>query len=162
MKENTIINSGIRIIPLTVKDKTSGEKIEVGKAVYNILDLEVMQRFFEKTDTIYEIISKYEKEDKLLSEEESNDGTVAKVMALNLKFANELIDELDSVFGENFCKNSLGIVLKDMLSLENLIQLITNDINENSEHVKKLQKDKDTELKKYSNRSTRRASAKKK
>lgn len=129
--EELVLDSGVRKIAIKNED---GEVVTVLNI--NVADADTANRFGKILDNLQQISDNCQKEAdewrKANPQEETDTEDVAKILEINrirVKYLNQIMDEIDGLFGESTVRNVYGDIVPDEVALIDFVEKVIPAMN---------------------------------
>lgn len=129
--EELVLDSGVRKIAVKNED---GEVVTVLNI--NVADADTADRFGKILDNLQRISDNCQKEAdewrKANPQEEADTEDVAKILEINrirVKYLNQIMDEIDGLFGESTVRNVYGDIVPDEAALIDFVEKVIPVMN---------------------------------
>ena len=129
--EELVLDSGVRKIAIKNED---GEVVTVLNI--NVADADTADRFGKILDNLQQISENCQKEAdewrKANPQEEAGTEDVAKILEINrirVKYLNQIMDEIDGLFGESTVRNMYGDIVPDEVALIDFVEKVIPAMN---------------------------------
>ena len=129
--EELVLDSGVRKIAIKNED---GEVVTVLNI--NVADADTADRFGKILDNLQQISENCQKEAdewrKANPQEEADTEDVTKILEINrirVKYLNQIMDEIDGLFGESTVRNVYGDIVPDEVALINFVEKVIPVMN---------------------------------
>lgn len=129
--EELVLDSGVRKIAIKNED---GEVVTVLNI--NVADADTADRFGKILDNLQQISENCQKEAdewrKANPQEEADTEDVTKILEINrirVKYLNQIMDEIDGLFGESTVRNVYGDIVPDEVALIDFVEKVIPVMN---------------------------------
>lgn len=129
--EELVLDSGVRKIAIKNED---GEVVTVLNI--NVADADTADRFGKILDNLHQISENCQKEAdewrKANPQEEADTDDVTKILEINrirVKYLNQIMDEIDGLFGESTVRNVYGDIVPDEVALIDFVEKVIPVMN---------------------------------
>lgn len=129
--EELVLDSGVRKIAIKNED---GEVVTVLNI--NVADADTADRFGKILDNLQQISENCQKEAdewrKANPQEEADTEDVTKILEINrirVKYLNQIMDEIDGLFGESTVRNVYGDIVPDEVALIDFVEKVIPAMN---------------------------------
>lgn len=129
--EELVLDSGVRKIAVKNED---GEVVTV--LSINVADADTADQFGKILDNLQRISDNCQKEAdewrKANPQEEADTEDVAKILEINrirVKYLNQIMDEIDGLFGESTVRNVYGDIVPDEAALIDFVEKVIPVMN---------------------------------
>ncbi len=129
--EELVLDSGVRKIAIKNED---GEVVTVLNI--NVADADTADRFGKILDNLQQISENFQKEAdewrKANPQEEADTEDVTKILEINrirVKYLNQIMDEIDGLFGESTVRNVYGDIVPDEVALIDFVEKVIPVMN---------------------------------
>ena len=129
--EELVLDSGVRKIAIKNED---GEVVTV--LSINVADADTADRFGKILDNLQRISDNCQKEAdewrKANPQKEADTEDVAKILEINrirVKYLNQIMDEIDGLFGESTVRNVYGDIVPDEAALIDFVEKVIPVMN---------------------------------
>ena len=129
--EELVLDSGVRKIAIKNED---GEVVTV--LSINVADADTADRFGKILDNLQQISDNCQKEAdkwrKANPQEEADTEDVAKILEINrirVKYLNQIMNEIDGLFGESTVRNVYGDIVPDEAALIDFVEKVIPVMN---------------------------------
>lgn len=129
--EELVLDSGVRKIAIKNED---GEVVTVLNI--NVADADTADRFGKILDNLQQISENCQKEAdewrKANPQEEADTEDVTKILEINrirVKYLNQIMDEIDGLFGESTVRNVYGDIVPDEAALIDFVEKVIPVMN---------------------------------
>ena len=129
--EELVLDSGVRKIAIKNED---GEVVTVLNI--NVADADTADRFGKILDNLQQISENCQKEAdewrKANPQEETDTEDVTKILEINrirVKYLNQIMDEIDGLFGESTVRNVYGDIVPDEVALIDFVEKVIPVMN---------------------------------
>lgn len=129
--EELVLDSGVRKIAIKNED---GEVVTVLNI--NVADADTADRFGKILDNLQQISENCQKEAdewrKVNPQEEADTEDVTKILEINrirVKYLNQIMDEIDGLFGESTVRNVYGDIVPDEVALIDFVEKVIPVMN---------------------------------
>lgn len=129
--EELVLDSGVRKIAIKNED---GEVVTV--LSINVADADTADRFGKILDNLQQISDNCQKEAdewrKANPQEEEDTEDVTKILEINrirVKYLNQIMDEIDGLFGESTVRNVYGDIVPDEAALIDFVEKVIPVMN---------------------------------